>query len=204
LLFDEIQNSVTVIYSCATLISHFELEVALYFNGGILRAHISSCSSIVPKLDGAFPLPLFLDLALYLLGLEKYVGFVWIMDMTCFNFFLTWCVLQLWVGIVVFLLASSLRMYAMCHQLQVQAQAASAGGLLIHAELLHLRMTPTLFLETRARLSGLRLQLALFDREFDDLGDSRFSIHMMFTKSKSKSVDFMVIKGATLYLSSIV
>lgn len=47
--------------------------------------------------------------------------------------------LMLWVGLVVFLLASSLRMYAMCHQLQVQAQAAavaaSAGGLLTHAEL---------------------------------------------------------------------
>lgn len=88
--------------------------------------------------------------------------------------------LQLWVGMGVFLLVSSLRMYAMCHQLQVQAQAAavaaSAGGLLTHAEL-RLRMTPTLSFATRARLHGLRLQLALFDREFDDLGDSRFSIH---------------------------
>lgn len=81
----------------------------------------------------------------------------------------------------VFLLASSLRMYSMCHQLQVQAQAAavaaSAGGLLTHAEL-RLRMTPTLSFATRARLHGLRLQLALFNREFDDLGDSRFSIYI--------------------------
>jgi hypothetical protein len=112
------------------------------------------------------------------------------MDMTFLYKKIDIMYLQLWVGIVVFLLASSLRMYAMCHQLQVQAQAAavaaSAGGLLTHAEL-RLRMTPTLFLSTRARLSGLRLQLALFDREFDDLGDSRFSIHMSTTITKSKS-----------------
>lgn len=83
---------------------------------------------------------------------------------------------QLWVGMGVFLMATSLRMYAICHQLQVQAQAAAgatAGGLLSHAEL-RLRMPSSLTLATRARLHGLRLQLALLDREFDDLGDAHF------------------------------
>ncbi|KAG0558479.1 hypothetical protein M758_10G029300 [Ceratodon purpureus] len=77
----------------------------------------------------------------------------------------------LWLGMGVFLMATSLRMYAICHQLQVQAQApagATAGGLLSHAEL-RLRMPSSLTLATRARLHGLRLQLALLDREFDDL-----------------------------------
>jgi E3 ubiquitin-protein ligase SDIR1 len=77
----------------------------------------------------------------------------------------------LWVGMGVFLMASSLRMYALCQQLQAQAQAAAAataGGLLSHAEL-RLRMPSSLTFATRARLHGLRLQLALLDREFDDL-----------------------------------
>jgi len=77
----------------------------------------------------------------------------------------------LWVGMGVFFLASSLRMYAICQQLQAQAQAAAAataGGLLSHAEL-RLRMPSSLTFATRARLHGLRLQLALLDREFDDL-----------------------------------
>lgn len=81
---------------------------------------------------------------------------------------------QLWVGMGVFLMASTLRMYAICQQLQAQAQAAAAataGGLLSHAEL-RLRMPSSLTFATRARLHGLRLQLALLDREFDDLGDS--------------------------------
>lgn len=47
--------------------------------------------------------------------------------------------LMLWIGMGVFLLASSLRMYSICHQLQSQAQAAAAaattGGLLSHTEL---------------------------------------------------------------------
>jgi E3 ubiquitin-protein ligase SDIR1 len=73
----------------------------------------------------------------------------------------------------VFLIASSLRLYAICHQLQAQAQAAAAaastGGLVGHPEL-RLRMNPLLSFATRAQLQGLRLQLALLDREFDDLG----------------------------------
>ncbi|XP_024396562.1 E3 ubiquitin-protein ligase SDIR1 isoform X1 [Physcomitrium patens] len=80
--------------------------------------------------------------------------------------------LMLWIGMGVFLLASSLRMYSICHQLQSQAQAAAAaattGGLLSHTEL-RLRMIPTLSFAPRGRLHGLRLQLALLDREFDDL-----------------------------------
>lgn len=80
----------------------------------------------------------------------------------------------LWLGLGVFLMASSLRMYAMCQQLQAQAQAhaaavaAAAGGLVGHTEL-RLRMPPTIAFATRGRLQGLRLQLALLDREFDDL-----------------------------------
>lgn len=62
----------------------------------------------------------------------------------------------------------------MCQQLQAQAQAhaaavaAAAGGLVGHTEL-RLRMPPTIAFATRGRLQGLRLQLALLDREFDDL-----------------------------------
>lgn len=47
--------------------------------------------------------------------------------------------LMIWVGMGVLFLASSLRMYSICHQLQAQAQAAAAaataGGFLSHAEL---------------------------------------------------------------------
>lgn len=80
----------------------------------------------------------------------------------------------LWLGLGVFLMATSLRMYAMCQQLQAQAQAhaaavaAAAGGLVGHTEL-RLRMPPSIAFATRGRLQGLRLQLALLDREFDDL-----------------------------------
>lgn len=76
----------------------------------------------------------------------------------------------LWVVFGVFLMASSLRMYATCQQLQAQAQAhaMAASGLLGHTEL-RLHMPPTITLATRGRLQGLRLQLALIDREFDDL-----------------------------------
>lgn len=73
----------------------------------------------------------------------------------------------------VFLVATTLRMYATCQQLQAQAQAqahaAAASGLLGHTEL-RLHMPPSISLTTRGRLQGLRLQLALLDREFDDLG----------------------------------
>jgi E3 ubiquitin-protein ligase SDIR1 len=68
----------------------------------------------------------------------------------------------------VFLMATMLRMYATCQQLQAQAQAhaAAASGLLGHTEL-RLHMPPSIALASRGRL---RLQLALLDREFDDLG----------------------------------
>ncbi|KAH7548121.1 hypothetical protein JRO89_XS14G0070400 [Xanthoceras sorbifolium] len=76
----------------------------------------------------------------------------------------------LWLVIGVFLLATTLRMYATCQQLQAQAQAhaAVASGLLGHTEL-RLHMPPPIAFATRGRLQGLRLQLALLDREFDDL-----------------------------------
>lgn len=76
----------------------------------------------------------------------------------------------LWLVLGVFLMATSLRMYATCQQLQAQAQAhaAAASGLLGHTEL-RLHMQPSIALATRGRLQGLRLQLALLDREFDDL-----------------------------------
>lgn len=62
-------------------------------------------------------------------------------------------------------------MYATCQQLQAEARAhaAAASGLLAHTEL-RLHMPPSIALATRGRLQGLRLQLALLDREFDDLG----------------------------------
>ncbi|KAG5533381.1 hypothetical protein RHGRI_027534 [Rhododendron griersonianum] len=77
----------------------------------------------------------------------------------------------LWLVLGVFLMATSLRMYATCQQLQAQAQAhaMAASGLLGHTEL-RLHMAPSIALATRGRLQGLRLQLALLDREFDDLG----------------------------------
>lgn len=76
----------------------------------------------------------------------------------------------LWLVLGVFLMATTLRMYATCQQLQAQAQAhvAAGSGLLGHTEL-RLHMPPSIALATRGRLQGLRLQLALLDREFDDL-----------------------------------
>ncbi|XP_021838959.1 E3 ubiquitin-protein ligase SDIR1 isoform X2 [Spinacia oleracea] len=76
----------------------------------------------------------------------------------------------LWLVFGFFLMATSLRMYATCQQLQAQAQAhaVAASGLLRHTEL-RLQMPPSIAFATRGRLQGLRLQLALLDREFDDL-----------------------------------
>ncbi|XP_062084997.1 E3 ubiquitin-protein ligase SDIR1-like isoform X1 [Humulus lupulus] len=76
----------------------------------------------------------------------------------------------LWLVVGVFLMATSLRMYATCQQLQAQARAhaAAASGLLGHTEL-RLHMPPSIAFATRGRLQGLRLQLALLDRELDDL-----------------------------------
>lgn len=78
---------------------------------------------------------------------------------------------QMWLVVGVFLMATILRMYATCQQLQAQARAhaAAASGLLGHTEL-RLHMPPSIAFATRGRLQGLRLQLALLDREFDDLG----------------------------------
>ena len=79
--------------------------------------------------------------------------------------------MQLWLVVGVFLMATSLRMYATCQQLQAQARAhaAAASGLLGRTEL-RLHMPPSITFATRGYLQGLRLQLALLDRAFDDLG----------------------------------
>ncbi|XP_059660780.1 E3 ubiquitin-protein ligase SDIR1-like isoform X2 [Cornus florida] len=77
---------------------------------------------------------------------------------------------MIWLFLGIFLAATSLRMYATCQQLQAQAQAhaAAASGLLGRTEF-RLHIPPSIALATRGRLQGLRLQLALLDREFDDL-----------------------------------
>ncbi|OUZ99274.1 zinc finger protein [Macleaya cordata] len=77
-----------------------------------------------------------------------------------------------WLVVGVFLVATSLRMYATCRQLQAQAQAqahaAASNGMHGHTEL-RLQMPSSLAFASRGRLQGLRLQLALLDQEFDDL-----------------------------------
>nr|GMD95569.1 E3 ubiquitin-protein ligase SDIR1-like [Ipomoea batatas] len=62
----------------------------------------------------------------------------------------------MWLVLGVFLMATTLRMYATCQQLQAQAQAhaVAASRLLGHTEL-RLHMPPSIALQ------GLRLQLAL-------------------------------------------
>lgn len=84
-------------------------------------------------------------------------------------------------------------MYATCQQLQAHAQAhaAAASGLLGHTEL-RLRMPPSIAFATRGRLQGLRLQLALLDREFDDLGMVKSIIvqHMPCFKLEVEFVHF--------------
>ncbi|KAL5210191.1 hypothetical protein ABZP36_005814 [Zizania latifolia] len=76
----------------------------------------------------------------------------------------------LWLVLGVFLMATSLRMYATCQHLQAQAQAhaAAVNDFLGHTEL-RVHVPPTIAFATRGRLQRLRLQLALLDREFDDL-----------------------------------
>ncbi|XAR60612.1 hypothetical protein NMG60_11034057 [Bertholletia excelsa] len=76
----------------------------------------------------------------------------------------------LWLVLGIFLMATSLRMFVTCQQLQAQAQAqvAAANSLLGPTEF-HLHMPALIALATMGRLQGLRLQLALLDREFDDL-----------------------------------
>nr|KYP32342.1 hypothetical protein KK1_047002 [Cajanus cajan] len=76
----------------------------------------------------------------------------------------------LWAVLAIFVMAMSLRMYATCQQLQAQARAhaAAASRLLGHTEH-RLHMPPSIAIATRGRLQGLRLQLALLDREFDEL-----------------------------------
>lgn len=42
-----------------------------------------------------------------------------------------------------------------------------------------MHVPPTIALATRGRLQSLRLQLALLDREFDDLGDTLYSLRLI-------------------------
>lgn len=66
-------------------------------------------------------------------------------------------------------------MYATCQQLQAHANTIAASGLLRHTEL-QLHVPPSIAIATRGQMQGLRLQLALFDRDFDDLGTSLFNV----------------------------
>eukprot|EP00257_Ricinus_communis_P017139 XP_015575512.1 E3 ubiquitin-protein ligase SDIR1 isoform X1 [Ricinus communis] len=72
----------------------------------------------------------------------------------------------LWIVVIVFLMATSLRIFATCQQ--PRSHTAAASGLVGHTEL-RLHMPPSVAFATRGRLQGLRLQLALLDHEFDDL-----------------------------------
>ncbi|PKA56410.1 ATP-dependent zinc metalloprotease FTSH 8, mitochondrial [Apostasia shenzhenica] len=65
-------------------------------------------------------------------------------------------------------LLTAIQMYAACQQLQAQGNALAASGLLGHTEL-RVHVPPPIALATRGRLQNLRFQLALLDREFDDL-----------------------------------
>ncbi|KAK2382440.1 E3 ubiquitin-protein ligase SDIR1 [Trifolium repens] len=75
-----------------------------------------------------------------------------------------------WIILAVFVVVTSLRMYATCQLLQEQARAraAAASGLLGQAEL-RFNVPPSIAIATRGRLQGLRLQLALLDQEFEEL-----------------------------------
>ncbi|XP_050237519.1 E3 ubiquitin-protein ligase SDIR1-like [Mercurialis annua] len=77
----------------------------------------------------------------------------------------------LWIVVGVFFMATSLRMYATCQELRAQARAhaVAARGLLGGHTELRLHVPPSIAFATRGRLQGLRLQLALLEREFDDL-----------------------------------
>ncbi|URE36120.1 E3 ubiquitin-protein ligase [Musa troglodytarum] len=131
------------------------------------------CSRIVSMLLG-FLLQRFRDLGI----LDPYVApnFMCMIDVAVLVLFMILNSHQmspnflLWLVLGVFLMATSLRMYATCQQLQAQAQAhaAAASGFLGGTEL-RLHVPPSIAFATRGRLQSLRLQLALLDREFDDL-----------------------------------
>ncbi|KAG4967225.1 hypothetical protein JHK87_032876 [Glycine soja] len=71
--------------------------------------------------------------------------------------------------ILIFMILNSPQMlHHFLLQAQARAHAGAASGLLGHAEL-RLHMPPSIAIATRGRLQGLRLQLALLDREFDEL-----------------------------------
>ncbi|THU51734.1 hypothetical protein C4D60_Mb06t34170 [Musa balbisiana] len=76
----------------------------------------------------------------------------------------------LWLVLGVFLMATSLRMYATWQQLQAQAQAhAAAASSFLGGTELRFHVPLSVAFATRGRLQNLRLQLALLDREFNDL-----------------------------------
>ncbi|KAK8501575.1 hypothetical protein V6N12_057906 [Hibiscus sabdariffa] len=105
----------------------------------------------------------------------------------------------LWLVLGVFFMTTTLRMYATCQQLQAQAQAhaAAASALLDHTEL-RLHMPPSIALATRGRLHGLRLQLALLDQEFDDLGQFLFVPPFRFCASRCSRKLFLSLDYETL------
>ncbi|KAI4322124.1 hypothetical protein L6164_021844 [Bauhinia variegata] len=95
----------------------------------------------------------------------------------------------LWLVLAIFVMATSLRMYATCQQLQAQARAhaAAATGLLGPTEL-RLHVPPSIAIATRGRLQGLRLQLALLDREFDELDYDTLGALDTYTASSTRSM----------------
>ncbi|CAJ1933150.1 unnamed protein product [Sphenostylis stenocarpa] len=99
----------------------------------------------------------------------------------------------LWVVLAIFVMATSLRMYATCQQLQAQARAhaAAASGLLGHTEL-RLHMPPSIAIATRGRLQGLRLQLALLDREFDELVEKALKWALKADKGLSYTICYVL------------
>nr|GMD68665.1 E3 ubiquitin-protein ligase SDIR1-like isoform X1 [Ipomoea batatas] len=88
----------------------------------------------------------------------------------------------LWLVLGVFLMATTLRMYATCQQLQAQAQAhaVAATGLLGHTEL-------RLHMPTSIALQGLRLQLALqaLQVEFNKAAQSLTDALVLSAQKKS-------------------
>ena len=77
-------------------------------------------------------------------------------------------------------MAMAIRMYATCQHLHSQAQAhalAASSSLALGQSELRLQVPTSIAFAARGRLQGFRLQLALLDRELDDLGKIEYIIH---------------------------
>ncbi|RHN61003.1 putative transcription factor C2H2 family [Medicago truncatula] len=92
-----------------------------------------------------------------------------------------------WIILSVFVMVTSLRAYAIYLHLQSQARAhaAAASGLLGHAEL-RVRVPPSIAFATGGRLQGLRLQLALLDRDFNEIDYDTLRVLAFGTRSMSE------------------